>query len=511
MRARAASWVAGRAMQAQHGGASFSRLFWDWATSIVSANQEIRYDLSTLRSRARQLVRDNAHMAGFVLAVEDNLIGADGILLQAKVANAAGKLNKTTNFAIEESWKEWGFPENASIDGHDSWVDLQRITVRNLAVDGEVFARLRPGANNDFRFAVQLIDPDLLDENFNRPRTSTQNEIIMGVEVDEDGKPLFFHFWPVHPSEFLNRSGKRERIPVPADEIIHLFVRLRPGQRRGVTWFAPILTDVKMLAGYEEAELVAARFHAAKMAAITIPDPEKAAVTNVNTKKPGDSNANVMKVAPGGVWRLQPGEALETFDPTHPNQAFKDFVSTILRGIARALGVSYLTLTGDLTAANYSSMRAGLHPERDRWRLLQRWLSVHFHRRVYNGWLPQALLTQKLETDRRIASELRSVEWHPRGWKWVDPQNDLEAAKLEIQLGLNSRQRLCAERGVDFEDVIDELANEQEYADEADVDISGGEQAEKPEAQPKKLPIGDPPADDEETTERKRALALEVA
>jgi lambda family phage portal protein len=199
-------------------------------------------------------------------------------------------------------------------------------------------------------------------------------------------------------------------------------------------------------------------------------------------RNPQQQEKPLHEVTPGTFPELMPGQEMQQFTPTHPSMAFKDFTSTILRGQARGLNVSYLTLTGDLSAANYSSMRAGLLPERDHWRKLQKWLAIHCHRRVYRAWLPMALLTE-LDLDTRSAGDYRRVEWKPRGWKWVDPANDLDALEKEIMLGINSRQRACGERGVDFEDVVDELEYEQEYADEASVDVSpqrgGGQQADR--------------------------------
>jgi capsid protein len=65
---------------------------------------------------------------------------------------------------------------------------------------------------------------------------------------------------------------------------------------------------------------------------------------------------------------LPPGQEIQMYDPTFPTQNYGDFVVAVLRALARGLKVSYLTLTGDLRQANYSSMRAGLLPERDHWR-----------------------------------------------------------------------------------------------------------------------------------------------
>jgi capsid protein len=66
---------------------------------------------------------------------------------------------------------------------------------------------------------------------------------------------------------------KLERVPVDAAEIIHKFIQYRPGQTRGVTLFAPILLDLKMLDGYQQAELVATRMAAAKMGFLVQKNP----------------------------------------------------------------------------------------------------------------------------------------------------------------------------------------------------------------------------------------------
>ncbi len=54
-----------------------------------------------------------------------------------------------------------------------------------------------------------------------------------------------------------------------ADEVLHLYIQERPGQTRGVTWFASALQRLHMLDGYENAELVRARASSALMGFIT--------------------------------------------------------------------------------------------------------------------------------------------------------------------------------------------------------------------------------------------------
>jgi lambda family phage portal protein len=337
------------------------------------------------------------------------------------------------------------------------------------------------------------MDPDLLDEEFNERREERGREIVMGVEVNEHGRPLAYHFWPQHPDDMR----RRERVRIPASDITHHFIRYRAGQTRGFSGFAAVLTTVEMIDGYTEAELVAARYHASKMGFIETTDAEAVALwaqrLAIQNESGKDPKPKRIKMSPGAVEHLTPGSTFNGFDPSHPNTAFDPFLTALMRGVARGTGMSYLTLTGDVSAANYSSMRAGLLPERDHWRVLQNTTAKRLHRPVYRAWLDMGLLSGALDLRSPVSADYYPVEWRGRRWQWVDPKNDLEAAEKEISLGINSRQRLTADRGLDYETVIDETAEDEKYAEEQGVDVtvvrrseSGQAVQDEPEATPPK-------------------------
>jgi lambda family phage portal protein len=488
-------------------GAQTTRLTADWSPFNQSPKQEIGAVLTTLRARARQLVRDNSHAAGFLLELANNVIGPEGILLQAKVKTArAGNLHRGVNDAIEAAWKEWGMPENASADGYESWTDLQKMMIRTIAQDGEIFIRKLKYFDNPFGFTLQIIDADLVDETLNRMATGTENEIRLGIEVNQWGRPVAYHVWTAYSGD----NRKRERIRIPAEEMIHRFVRYRANQVRGVTWFAPVLMNLHYLDGYEFSELTAARVNAAKMGFIV--NKSEAAIAAFDWDKQAGGERRQMDVEPGLVDELLPGQEFQSFDPTHPSTAFKEFTKTVLRSIARGLGMAYTTLTGDLEAVNYSSIRAGLLSERDHFRSLQRWMGIHIHRVVYREWVQMALLSGALRLDSRVSSNYYEVEWRGRGWKWVDPVNDLTAAALAIALGLDSRQHLAAEQGRDFEEIVDEIAAEMEYADAVGVDVSGAPPAASPAPQNETPDDGSNPGDtSDDPKQTDGASAIDIA
>jgi lambda family phage portal protein len=462
--ARALAKVAGR--RSVFKGAELSRLWFDWIASPISADQEIYNDFLRLRARAREMRRNHPLIKAYLRLLENNVVGPDGMRLQARVRNADGKLNKRLNAAIQEAWDDWS--DMVTVDCTMGLTDVQHHLLRALAVDGEICVRrVRSYADNPYRYALQVVDPDLLDHQFFRgPGTGAgQNEIRLGVEINEWGRPVAYWFWDRHPTDLINISA-RKRIRVPADELTHLYIADRVNQSRGVTWLNSIMMPSKMLDGYVEAEVVAARIGASKMGFVQTKD-------GADFVPPEDDEKLDIEATPGSFEQLPPGTEFKEWNPEHPSTAFPNFLKSLLRWIASGLGASYNLLANDLEGVNYSSIRAGLLMDRDEWRKLQRWWARRFLKPLYAEWLQFAVLSNQLTLDTRDWKLFLRVKFVPRGWDWVDPLKDTNAAIAEVDNGLNSRTRICAEQGLDFEDVAEELAAEQEIIDELGLELTG--------------------------------------
>src|SRR5690348_13927259 len=249
--------------------ATGSRLTLGLVAPIPSPDQETRGNLRRLRARGRELARNNPIARHFLNMLSANVVGPRGIRYQSLVRDKNGDVNSDVNDAIEEAWEEWCEKGNCTVDGKMSFRALQDLALRTEAMDGEFFVRKVRGFDNKWGFALQSIDADQVDHLFSRPPGNRSgegnNEVRLGVEVDKWGKPAAYWVTPGHPSDF-GGSLLRERIP--ADQIVHLFDVYRPNQTRGLTWFHAVMMSLKMLNGYMEAEMVAPRTGAAKMAVI---------------------------------------------------------------------------------------------------------------------------------------------------------------------------------------------------------------------------------------------------
>lgn len=433
--------------------AATSRLSADWMfAGARSANQDLLGDLRTLRDRSRDLARNSPWVKRFLQILAEKVVGPNGITLQAKNQLRDGSgLHTRANAGIEAAWRQWTRPENCDITRRHSLTEILQLAVSGgWGQDGEVLILLHEGVrSNGWGFALQLLDPDLLDETWNRPATANENAIVQGVEVDAFGAPVAYWLWTRHPSE---AGYDRVRRRVDARYVIHDFLSARPGQARGIPMAATVAQQIKMLDGYHEAELVAARTASATMGSIEV-DPEKAGGFD-----PSAGSSDIpMEVEPGALLRLNPGEKLALWDPQHPTQAFSEFTRVTLHAIAAGLGVSYGTLTGDLSQANYSSMRVGMLDERDHWSVLTQRLITHVLDRVFSRWIEFAILNQKIANITGFdASQWTRIQWQTRGFDWIDPVKDVQGDLYEVAAGVKTLTEMAAERGRDLEEIIEE-------------------------------------------------------
>lgn len=436
-----------------YAGAGTGRLYHSWTTTNQSADAELRFNLTSLRARSRELEANNDYAKKFFRMVKTNVVGRDGIKLQSQVKNDSGKPDEKARTKIEEAWTRWIKKGFCDVTGEYSFRDIQKLVISSAARDGELLIRKIQGFDNDFNFALQLIEADHLDEKMN-DNLASGNKVKMGVEYDQWNRRIAYHVYKNHPGDYFYGSTFGEKIRIPADEVIHFYLPMRISQTRGIPWMHAAMTRLNMIGGYEEAELVAARLAAAK-GGFYETDPEG---QYIGDDQEGDQP--IQELEPGMLEALPRGWKFHAYDPQHPTTAFEAFEKAILRGISSGLDVSYNYLANDLEGVNYSSIRAGVLDERDVWRDLQAFLIEHFLMIVFEEWLKMALLTQQVALPSSKFDKFSAAKWQPRGWQWVDPQKDIQAKIMEINAGLNSATDIAAEQGKDLEELYQQLQRE---------------------------------------------------
>ena len=487
----------------QYAGAQVNRLTEDWAASLTSADSELVSSVQRLRSRARQLERDNPFVERYLKLATNNVMGSAGIGLQMKIRDAdkleGGKIVKggydmLANSTIEAGFYKWGKAATCTVDGMTSWYALQCLLLRSCARDGSVFLiKKEERTANEYGFTLKVLEADYLREDYNGILAGG-NVVRMGIEMTQDRKPVAYHFYTRHPGDYGVSAGVgMATVRIPAEQVIHVCRRTRQGQTNGASWLAPIMLRLKMLDGYEESELVAARCAASKMGFYVkqIPNDYQGEL---------DSKGNpTQEMQPGVIEDLPMGTTFQTLDPQHPVTAYADFVKAALRGISSGMGVSYNSLASDLEGVNYSSIRAGLLEEREEWKAIQNWFIETVIEPIFEAWLKMALLSGALKMPNGSAlpaakyDKFNVPEWKPRRWQWVDPKKDLEAQIMAIEKGLTSRRHVISEQSGDIEDVFADLAADDKLAETYGLDFPKDVQnktveaeEEEPETKPEK-------------------------
>ncbi len=462
----------GKAAKRQFLAAAHSRLSTDWPSVTLSSDEVITRNLRALRGRSRWLASNNGYYLRYLTLNVQNIVGPRGVKLDAKVKLTDTEFDKRTNAEIENGWKRWGKKGVPMRRSQWTKTDMERVILFNVVRDGEVFIRKWFGTG-DFGFQLELIDPMRVSTDLNKKLTG-RSEIINGIEYEDGQVAAYWISERGMQSDYA--GGRAER--VPARYIEHLYFPVEAEQKRGFPWMAAGMQRVHVLDRYENAEVTQARIAAEKGGFFT----KNAAVEGDYVDGTGGANSSdddsgeveYLDSEAGSFATLPEGWDFKQFDPTHPTTAFDPFSTKLLRGIASAGNINYNSLANDLSDVNYSSARIGILEVRDNWQEKQHWLVGWFHEVIFPDWLRMGITSGQLRLEiSRFREYLDAVSWVARSWAWVDPQKEAIGNRETVGLRAKSLSEVASERGVEFEEVIDSLAKEREYAEKSGIDMSG--------------------------------------
>ena len=422
--------LAGRSFDAAAGGRR-----WQDVPYAGPINADVAMAAATIRARARAQARNNPHVVSGVSGLVTGLIGAGIRPVSLHPDPARRRL-------VDAAFDAWA--GMADVEGRTDFYGLQAHAVQAMAVDGEAFLLTSYGPDG---LRLQLIDADQVPDEGIRPLPDSAY-VWSGVELDVTGRRLAYHILATSP-DFPYPAPIRT-IRIPADRLCHLFRALAPGQVRGVSWLAPVLLPLANLDRYADAQLQKQLVAALHVGFVI--DPQGSA-----GPYDGSAAAGVLATGmePGALKVLAPGQDVRFSDPPDAGEAVP-FIAAQLRAVAAGLGVPEHILTGDVSRANYSSLRAALVDFRARLEQLQFAIIVpQLCRPVWRAWVLGEVLAGRLPG---TVDEYLPVKWLPPKAEWVDPLKDVQAEVAAIAAGLKSRRQSVAELGYDIEQLDNEIA-----------------------------------------------------
>ncbi len=432
----------------QYAAASVSNSTGNWLPADQSVNALLRSSAPQVRARVRQMVRDFPFFARAVNILSAYTVGR-GLRYQAQLRTKTG-LDRKTNQQLEDHFSWWA--DEADVAGKLHFAEIEDLMQRQDCECGEFLVLMvqSPNRRRHLPFALQILESDWLTDNY--ALAQGDNLIDQGIEYDRtSGAPVAYHI--------SDPDNIRHPRRIPAEYVLHHYQHHRPGQHRGISPFTAGVLIANSLQEYIGATVDTAKMAAKYLAIVTTQNP--LAFQAGRGVVEGTSDGQRLEYLENAIIEyLRPGEEIKFASPQTIGGQFDSFTRFVLRVTAISTGTTYELLSGDTSGMNYSTFKASnnafyamLDPRRDRF-------IRHLNRPVLRGFLDSLYLSNKMVMPGYLGN--------PRAWgrsSWMhperpsnDPLRDSKADSNDLDRCLTSPQRIAARRGLDIEEILDEIA-----------------------------------------------------
>jgi lambda family phage portal protein len=421
--------------------------------SFGSYGPETLAGSAVISRKARHAAENNPWIANGVATWVTALVGAG-------IVPTPQHPRRGTRPVVQSAFNRWS--GLCDLDERTDFPGVIAGAVRSMVISGESFIQL---VTTDEGLRTRLIAPEQVDI-AQTSELSSGGRVVAGVEFDAEGRRVAYWVRPVDPTAVF--EGYAPPVRIPAADMLHLFKPLGPGQVRGVSWLAPVLIRAGELDQLDDALLVGAKV-AAMFAGFLVDQNGTGAFPFE-----GSAASSVMEsgLEPGTLKVLPAGFDIKFNAPQQAQQTV-DFAKLQLRGIAAGLGIPEYLLTGDLSGANYSSLRAGLLEFRRRVEAIQfQTIIPQVLTPIWQRFITTAVLSGEINASdfESAAADWFACEWIPPAQEWIDPLKDAQATAEMISAGLTSRRRAVAAQGYSVDELDAEIVADR--AREAELALS---------------------------------------
>ena len=452
-------------LRAYLSGADTGRHTGDWRKIGVDAEDVWQSDGGKLRERARFLCTANQYAKAALDTLFEMMVGT-GIHTQCRIHFTDDvKKNDLANQAVEDQKKRWmEYDCDSAGDGYAkmNWYEMQELVSRSSMRDGEVLVirRTQRKPTSGVPLAYQIVDASRLSTS--AFKSATGGEIADGIEYDGLGRPVAYHI-------DANSGYQTKTEIIPARFVNHIFRRDWVDQRRGWSWFAPVIPSIYQVSDVIEYALIARKVQSAIALIITQSGMGGGTIPGFG----GDTDANTVKkqyIEPGLILREPNGATVHSHVPT-PSSDLDQLTALLLRGVAAGLGLSYEYLSGNYSAMNFAGGRiAGLSTKRHaEWG--NAWFVRAHERPFHRDWVDYATLANVIPIAPRQADQYAAEFSRPRIEFAVNPQQEVRSALLRMDAGLSSLQQEIENGGGDIGETLTSIQRSIARGDAADLVI----------------------------------------
>lgn len=405
-------------------------------------------ELAFLQMRSAHAVRNNGYAKAALDKYIANMQDVKVLWLDSK-----GRRNKQ----MQLLWDE--FAKNPSLDGYGNFSTLFSTLYSSMFIDGNSYGRMhirRTGNKNKIPLKIQLIASQLHAITYmGQGGEQSENKIVRnGIEFF-DSKPVNYFFHKSY-TEKTNLVSNFQVVKVPAEEILHTFIRTEPGQWLGIPFLASILINLYELDELTDATI--ARQKASQIVSWIVERSKPMSLTAIGVaekiiSKDESTNETIeetlLKTSGTNVIYTNSNEKVTQAQSADIGSGLDTLLKIELQRITSSLGVPYHTF-GDTSGLNFSSIRAIASELRARIELMIRYYIIPLYlEKITDKFAELAkLYSPKL-------GSIRPFYQLPR-YYGTDDLKDAQADLLEVQSGLATMQGKLDERHLSFEEVLED-------------------------------------------------------
>lgn len=442
--------------------AGHGRINSGWRVTNESAEMTDRYSRDVVRARARDLERNSDIAQSVIFAYKRNVVGK-GYTLRAMTGD------DTLDKQIEKAWKRWCKARNCDVTGEQSFNEILRMMVERKKVDGGMIVLFRYTPGGVVPFKLQCLEVDELDKTQAAPH-QRGNRVVGGIEYNQYRRPV--GYW-IRQYD-IEGWQLAEPVFIEAKDVFFLKTKHRPSQLREMSDLAPTITRVRDTNEFINA--VSVRERIAACLAVLIKKALPSGGMGRNSVKGPDGRVDYAgkKLSPGMMLEMGPGDDAQIVDPKGAATDATAFLKTQQGLIGAGQGLSYEAVSRDMTGATYSSARQNALEDENTYteeiELLTAFMSEVYENFVISGYLSGLF---HMPDFWKRKEEYMDHSWVKTPKKWIDPSKEATADKIALQSGQKTFQDLQAEKGKDWKEAVDELAEVLEYGRKKGIDMGG--------------------------------------
>lgn len=455
-----------------------------WFTSGGSADRDTLNDLPWSRNGSRDLYMNTPMATGALRRLRTNVINL-GLTVQSRIDYKHLGITEEQATAWEKNteneWRLWASSKNCDITRTNNFKQLQSLAFLSYTLSGDVFANLpyKPIKDFPYKLRIQLIESDQVS-NPNGIENALNTKLRAGIEVDENGSPVAYHVRTKHPGD-VSVEQKWVRVPVfgarsGRRNILHIFNKERPGQRRGMPFLAPVMEQLKQLTRLSDSELMGAlvaSFFTVFIKKMTGTRPlaegftPEESVQDIST----DKGEKEYEMRSGNMITLGENEEVDIADPKRPNNSFEPFFLAIVKQLGCALEIPFEVLLMWF-GNNYSASRGAILEAWKTFSMYRSWFVTDFCQPIYEAWLMEAVISGRISAPGFLTNPSDKLAWCNTRWEGIgqgqiDPMKETKASILRLRNNLSTYEDEAQINGNDnWEATAERLAKENKILEE---------------------------------------------